>query len=357
MRSLEKCVEDIINSKNIAIFCHTAPDADTLASAVALKKIIKQNIDIETNPKQIDIFVDAEEIGDINQAIIKGVNINQQTVEKYDLAISVDAASLSRLGKWQELFTSTINTINIDHHQSNTQFAKNNLVLKTSSTCEAIYMLSKIKNLTMSDNVLNLLYSGIITDTNNLTQGVITVNTHKVIAEMMLRHINIDALKTHFFQNNPKSKAYLLQKALGSLRFLAYDRIAFMKITKQDLQDAEASFDDSVGIVNHGIDIKGVDIAILAIKQEDNSYYVSLRGKNGIDVSRIAKEFGGGGHDSMAAFQYNGLLTELNPLLTKACKEELALHPREELGENLFFGDDDEISNDKKEENNSENDK
>lgn len=350
MRSLEKCIDDIINSKNIAIFCHTTPDADTLASAVALKKIIKQNIDIETNPKQIDIFVDADEICDTNAAIIKGVSIKQQSTEKYDLAISVDAADLTRLGRWQELFESTLNTINIDHHATNTYFAKNNLVLKTSSTCEAIYMLAKIKNLTMSDDVLNLLYSGIITDTNNLTQGVITVNTHKVIAEMMLRHINIDALKEHFFQNNPKSKAYLLQKALNSLRFSASDRIAFMKLTKQDLQDADATFDDSVGIVNHGIEIKGVDIAILAIKQEDNSYYVSLRGKNGIDVGHISVQFGGGGHEGMAAFQYKGLLTELNPLLTKACKEELAKHPREELGENLFFGDDDE-NNDKKEEN------
>ena len=351
MRSLEKCIDDIINSKNIAIFCHTTPDADTLASAVALKKIIKQNIDIETNPKQIDIFVDADEICDTNAAIIKGVSINQQSAEKYDLAISVDAADLTRLGRWQELFESTLNTINIDHHATNTYFAKNNLVLKTSSTCEAIYMLAKIKNLAMSDDVLNLLYSGIITDTNNLTQGVITVNTHKVIAEMMLRHINIDALKEHFFQNNPKSKAYLLQKALNSLRFSASDRIAFMKLTKQDLQDADATFDDSVGIVNHGIEIKGVDIAILAIKQEDNSYYVSLRGKNGIDVGHIAVQFGGGGHEGMAAFQYKGLLTELNPLLTKACKEELALHPKEELGENLFFGDNDE-DDDKKNLNN-----
>ncbi len=356
MRSLEKCVEDIVNSKNIAIFCHTTPDADTLASAVALKKIIKQNTDIETNPKQIDIFVDAEEVGDINSAIIKGVSINEQNVENYDLAISVDAADVARLGKWQELYQRTKNTINIDHHQSNTYFANNNLVLKTSSTCEAIYMLAKIKNLNMSDDVLNLLYSGIITDTNNLTQGVITVNTHKIIAEMMLRHINIDALKTHFFQNNPKSKAYLLQKALSSLRFSSSDRIAFMKITKQDLQEADASFDDTVGIVNHGIEIKGVDIAILAIKQEDNSYYVSLRGKNGINVSHIAAEFGGGGHDSMAAFQYDGLLTELHPLLTKACKEELSLHPKEELGEELFFGDD-ESERDKKEENSNDNNK
>lgn len=44
MRSLRQCLEDIAQSKNIAIFCHTMPDADTIASAVALKKLIKQNL-------------------------------------------------------------------------------------------------------------------------------------------------------------------------------------------------------------------------------------------------------------------------------------------------------------------------
>ena len=77
MRSLNKCLNEIKNSKNIAIICHTLPDADALCSAVALKKLIKQNINDET--KQIDIFVDADEISDINNAIIK----NFRTICEY----------------------------------------------------------------------------------------------------------------------------------------------------------------------------------------------------------------------------------------------------------------------------------
>ena len=108
--------------------------------------------------------------------------------------------------------------------------------------------------------------------------------------------------------------------------------------TKQDLAECGATFDDTVGIVNHGIEIKGVDIAILAIKQEDNSYYVSLRGKNNINVANIAKEMGGGGHDKCAAFQYSGSLTEMKEALFKACKEELKAHPVQDI--DLFFNQD-----------------
>lgn len=345
MRSLQMCIADIANSKSIAIFCHTSPDADTLASAVALKKLIKQNMPENFEPKQIDIFVDADEINEINRAMIKGIEINVQNCDKYELGISVDCASSNRMGKYEQLYFDCENTINIDHHATNTYFAENNLVLKTSSTCEGLYILAKSRNYKISDEVCNLIYSGIITDTNNLTQGVITINTHKIITDLVARKINIDALNDHFFKNNTKSKAYLLQKALSSLRFLSGDRIAFMKITKQDMNDAEATFDDTIGIVNHGIDLKGVEIAILAIKKEDNSYYVSLRGKNNVNVGVIASTFGGGGHDQVAAFQYNGLLTDLMPQLTKVCKEELSKHPVEDIGENLFFGDETDSTN------------
>ena len=88
MRSINKCLTDIKRSTNIAIFTHMAPDADALASALALKKLIKCN-----NPnceKIIDLFFDYEELGDINGAIIQGVAHNFERCHKYDLGIALD---------------------------------------------------------------------------------------------------------------------------------------------------------------------------------------------------------------------------------------------------------------------------
>lgn len=342
MRSVLACMDALRNSKNIAIFCHTLPDADALGSAVALKKIIRQFVATEENPKQIDIFVEADEISDVNAAIIKNVQINVQNCEKYDLSIAVDCASLSRMGKYAELFSKSEKTIQFDHHSTNDEFAQNNLVVKkASSTCEVLHIIAQSQKFNLGEDVLNLIYSGIITDTNNLTQGVITVRTHKIITDMIEKGVNVQALNDHFFKNNTKSKAYLLKQALDSLTFYAGERIAFMKLTKQDLAECDATFEDTLGIVNHGIDIKGVDIAVLAIKQEDNSYYVSLRGKNNVNVAQVAIELGGGGSDKVAAFKYSGLLTDMKEDLIKACKTELANHPVEDYSENLFGSDED----------------
>lgn len=347
MGLIDSGINRIIRDNKIAIICHTAPDTDAIASLVALKKLIKQNLPEELlTEKQINLFVDAEEINEIDSAMLKNVEYNVQNCDLYDLAISVDCASSSRMGKYEELYNSAKFKINIDHHSTNTKFGDINLVLNASSTCEALYILSKLRKFKISDEVCNLIYSGIITDTNNLTQGTITKLTHKTITEMVERNINTQALHDHFFKNNTKSKAYLLQKALSSMRFYAKDKIVLMKITNRDMHECDATFDDTLGIVNHGIDIKGVEIAILAIRKEDNSYYVSLRSKNNVQVNEIATSFGGGGHDQVAAFQYNGTYFDLQRLLIGACKEELDKHHSDEnIVENLFLGDDDESAN------------
>lgn len=337
MKSISYAIKQIASSKNIAIICHQKPDADTICSAIALKKMIQQNIGADD--KQIDIFVDPQEINEINNAIIKNTEIGVKNCENYDLIICVDCASPDRFFDPDNIFNSNQNTLNIDHHSTNTYFAKNNLVAKTCSTCEFLYLIARYNHFKLSDDICKFIYAGIITDTNNLTQGNVTVVTHKIILEMIERNINLDILNNHFFKNNTKSKAYLLKQALDSMSFMANDRIVFMKLSKQDFQNANATFDDTLGIVNYGIELRGVDIAIIAIKQEDNSYYVSMRAKNNIDISSIATAMGGGGHDQMAAFNYDGLLSDLKDTLFKLCKTELANHPAQEIEESLFDSD------------------
>ena len=335
MHSVRMCEEQLANSKSIAIIAHQNPDADTLCSAVALKRLIKTNFS-DTEEKTIDIFVDCEEIGEIYQPILKGVELNQQNCPQYDLAITVDCASLTRCGKYSEIFNQAKDTLNIDHHDTNDNFANNNLVFKSSSTCEGLYSMFDIRQKIIPDDVCKLIYSGIITDTNNLTSGNVTIRTHKVIAAFMSRHIDLETLKQHFFKNNTKSKAFLLQKALSTLNFYAGDRIAFMKLTKQDFIDTDSTFEDTLGIVNHGVEIKGVEIAIIAIKQADNSYYVSLRSKTNIDVGEIAKQMGGGGHETIAAFTYDGSIVEMRDSLLAICREELKKHPNINIDDDLF---------------------
>jgi phosphoesterase RecJ-like protein len=88
----------------------------------------------------------------------------------------------------------------------------------------------------------------------------------------------------------------LLGEALKSLEFFNNDMVSCISISKAQFDSIADEDIDTEGIVNLGRDIVGVEVAIFLKQKEQNIVKVSLRSKSYIDVSIIAKDFGGGGH-------------------------------------------------------------
>ncbi len=327
MYSIEQIKEQLVSCKSIAIIGHKIPDADSLASAISIKKALQNNGE-SLGEKTIHLYAEGLENDGAYSPLIKDEQFNDFGEEIiYDLAISVDCPNPSRMGIYEELFTKSKSTINLDHHENNENFADLNLVYKCSSTCELVFVLLKALGLQPSNEILKMIYAGIITDTANLTQGTIKVSSYKIVAEIAEKvndMVALDTIKEHYLKSNTRSNIMLLEKGLHSMRFYLNDMVAIMKITKEDQEEAGAVQSDTIGIVNHAINVKGVYIAILFIKKDDGNYYVSLRGKTGVDVATIAQHFGGGGHEGVSAFECNNKLSEIKPDLLELCEKALA---------------------------------
>jgi nanoRNase/pAp phosphatase (c-di-AMP/oligoRNAs hydrolase) len=63
---------------------------------------------------------------------------------------------------------------------------------------------------------------------------------------------------------------------------------------------------DTEGFVEYAVSIKGVALAVFFCELEEHLFKVSLRSRCGIDVSVIARQFGGGGHKKAAGFRFAG---------------------------------------------------
>ncbi len=324
----------IEKSKKIALISHKNPDTDALSSLVALKKIIEKNYP----DKIIDIFAECESLKDIFKPILKEDNLNYQTVERYDLAIGFDSATKERFGKYSNIFDLAKDTAQIDHHSSNEMFARNNIVYMTSSTTEVLYLVLKALHFEIPNNICKLIYAGMITDTSEFTQGVKRKSTIKVLNDFYNKKVDMDCVLNYFFKSNPNSKNILLEKALHSMKFYFNGGLVIMTLDKKDFLEANAKQGEEEGIINQGINTKGVNIACIFIKRNDNQCFISMRSKYGADVSTIAKQFGGGGHSNMAAFTYNGDIKKIAPDFFRLCKREL-VRCKEIPNQNIFFDD------------------
>lgn len=325
-RNLEGFMDLIRQSKNIAIISHQTPDADAFGSAMALREIIKKFytttpegkrthkrvdvfLDMESLPKSLEIFVPQ------NGKMDKYLNPAKHP-KKYQLAIALDCASLERMGKYQEIFNNAQNTINIDHHATNTRFAEQNYVMKTSSTSEALFYLFLHKRVKeASKYTLSLLYTGILTDTNNLKNNADSLGTEKAVS-VIKQTIGINLanrLRANFFENNSAARDILNGYAYSRKhrKYYAEDKLCVIVLPNKAFKTAKAQLEDAEGIVDEALHRKGLLVSAIVLEAEKNSLYVKLRGKPGVDVSLLAKQFGGGGHVGQAAFQYKGSINSL----------------------------------------------
>lgn len=326
MQSVAYSLKQIKNANKIAIICHINADADAIGSSIALKALIQKRYKSNKNLK-IDVLTDTNEFNASLLPLISHTLVNNPRYKRYDLAIMLDSPSLNRIGKYSEIFLKAKDTLLIDHHETAELLAKNNVIVHTSSVCEILYnTYIKKHSFKYTNEILRLLYAGIITDTNDLTQNMHN-STHKAIADLLEKDgelgLSLETIHDYFFKNTSKQKMALLARALKSLSFYVNDKIAIMTLFKQDLNDTGCKMDDTMGIVDFALQMKGVDIGAIFIKQEDNSYYVSLRSKGLIDVSVVAKHFNGGGHVHVAAFQTTLPLQDIKQQLIAKCKEQL----------------------------------
>ena len=304
-----------------AIIGHKEPDGDAIFSALALKRWIEVNY-----PKaSVNLFFDSNTKDSEGKPLLPELykpyfpqeyfkDLNSFLNRDYKVVIVLDSPKKSRLGQYASILKTNKWVLNIDHHEDNDNFGSVNFVLpKASSTGEIIWFFLRALAGGMrtplykvfDSEMLKYIYIATLTDTACFTSPTTTSRTHRMIFELQTQHVMVDDIRRYFFAENSKARTYLMAKALQSLKYYKNDTITVMRLNVLDFKECNGQFSDTYGIVNQGINITGVYISAMFIETEENMWHVSLRTKDeNIRANDIAKLFGGGGHQTMAAFQH-----------------------------------------------------
>ena len=282
---------DVINRSNrIGIFTHISPDGDAIGSSLAMYMGLKQL------KKDVDVIVDECSkcfnflpcIGDIKN---KGEG-------KYDLVMALDCASRGRLFDVANSFDECDINIVIDHHVSNTYYARYNYVEGNSpAVCMTLVKILKRLGVSINLEIGTCLMAGIITDSGGFRYNTVNDETFEFAATMLDVGVNISDIYYRTFDVKTKAQFDLSRIALDRMKFYSKDRIAVTYVTLDDMKKTKALVGDHEGIVNVGRNIEGVEVSIFLREDVDGTYKVSLRSNDRINVSDIAEVFGGGGHE------------------------------------------------------------
>lgn len=308
-----KIVSILKEAERIAILPHISADGDALGSSFALgqalQKINKQvTIYLEEDIPYVYSFLPGKHLvevmpdSDRNTQFNTSLLVQDETSSmKFDLVIALDTGDMGRLGRRDSFFRSAEITVNIDHHSTNTEFAKYNYVNASSSAVgEIIYDIIKIMDININTDIAECLYVAIATDTGGFRFSNTTNYTHKVAAALVEKGVNVAEISRRVFETVSFEKVKLIGLAIDTIELFEDGKIAFITVTDEMMEKSGAKDEDCDGIVNIGRNIKGVETAVMLREWNNNQVKVNLRSNNYVDVSEIANLHSGGGHKRAA---------------------------------------------------------
>ncbi len=292
--TLDNILEKIKKAKSIVLLTHENPDGDAVGSSLAmyeaLKQMGKENVDviIPEYPRTYTFLPNVDKVK------------KEGREENYDLAIALDSATIKMLNGWSNYFEEAKTKIVIDHHSTNTMYGDLNYVNPDSPACTQILLtIFEYFGIEITNEIGKCILTGIITDTGGFQYVSTRPETFEFAARLLKSGINVSEIYKKAMNTKTRANFELRKRAIDRMEFLEEGKISFTYITKQDIEEIEATSDDHEGIVDEGRCIEGVEVSIF-IRETEKGYKVSLRSNEYVNVSDVCLIFGGGGHKHAA---------------------------------------------------------
>ncbi len=282
----KKIIKVIKNNRSFLITAHINLEGDALGSELAIygllrklkKKTVVYNDDV--TPKIYNFL-----------PYVRVIRNNLQE-DKFDVALVLDCSDSSRTGKVKDYLSRVKYIVNIDHHISNTFFGDINWVdPKASSASEMVFKICKDFKI-MDKNIALALYTGMFTDTGNFTYANTTDKVHMIASSLMKYGIKPEKIYESLHSCLNAKDIKFIGHILSYLKVDCTNKICWVLLKRWP----EMGFDLTEIIFSVMKFLKDIEVFVIFKKIDSRKVRVNFRSRSKIDVNRIAKFFGGGGH-------------------------------------------------------------
>ena len=282
---------------------HVRPDGDALGSEVGMAGFLRQRgkdvriVNSSRTPPRYD-FLDPD--GTLFEHF--GGLTDRGVLDDREVVVILDLSAWSQLGdmaEWVRAFPGP--RVVIDHHVSQDDF-KATFFKDTSAEATGTILVRAIKALggTFSTDVSTGLFTAIAMDTGWFRHPNTKPETLRTVAELVESGAQIDTIYRLLFERGTLGRLKLMGESLVNLRTEDGGRIAYTTVTREALARTGAIPQDTEDLVDYTVSLEGVEVGLLFIEQARGGVKLSVRSRNGLDCSRLAGKFGGGGHRAAA---------------------------------------------------------
>jgi phosphoesterase RecJ-like protein len=306
----------IAAAQTIMVTTHLRPDGDAVGSLLGL------GLALEDAGKTVQM-VSLDGVPSTFRHLPGSARVHKKPDGAFDLMIAVDCADHTRAGTVFDGFGKP--GINIDHHITNDLFADLNLVeVEQAATCAILFDHLADWRLKLTRDIASALLTGIITDTLGFRTTSTTPRVLRQAADLFDTGIDMHELYMRGLVRKSFDAARYWGAGLSSIQ-----RANGMVWATLNLEDRKASgytTNDDADLINHISAIDGSSVALIFVEQHHGKVKVSWRAqKPGMDVARVAQQFGGGGHQAASGAEIAGEMTEVQEKVLAVTRQMLGL--------------------------------
>jgi phosphoesterase RecJ-like protein len=281
----------------VALSTHINADGDGCGSETALARLLAQcGIHCRiVNPTPWPSLFQFLLGDDIEEATSRGA----AALEDIDALVVLDINELGRLGQLAERVRSLKIPISvIDHHVPGDQ-PVGTLAVTDPSACatgELVYDIAIALDLEITPLIAQSLYAAILTDTGSFRYSNTSPRAHAIASHLLAAGVNPEEMYRRIYAQVSVGRLQLLREALGTLEVEPATGLSWISVGADAMERFHVTSEDLDGIVEHPRSISGTRLALFFRALSHGKVKVSFRSSGPVDVQRLARRYGGGGH-------------------------------------------------------------
>lgn len=289
------------HAKRILITAHQDPDGDSLGCMLGFyeywTKQRKRRADVINHgvvPEKY-AFMD-------KRNVVKQVT-DKKTWPIWDAVIVFECSSLDRTGNVEGVIPGGVPIINIDHHQRNISYGTINVVDTSRAACgELLFDLLKFWRAKITKSMAQQMAIALVTDTGRFRHPSTNSRTLEIAAELVDIGADLTDLTDRIYYQMAEPQFRLTHEVLAGAQMRLNNTLCMLLLRQSDLQKHNIPVRDTEGLVDYSLSIKGVRVGALLKELGPSQTKISLRSPDSIDVAKLARQYGGGGHKNAAGF-------------------------------------------------------
>jgi phosphoesterase RecJ-like protein len=325
-----QAILDILSrAKRVLVTTHVRPDGDALGTSAAMALGMRaKGIDVHVlllSPLPGKYAFVFNELGVEYTDVEKGWP-ETFSLDRFDTLLVVDTGTWSQLPGLRERFAHwRVPKLVMDHHLTQEDWADAKLVVTGAAAAgEIAAELLQQWEVKLTTPIARALFLAIASDTGWFQFANTRPYTLRLAATLIEAGVNTDQLYQLLYQNERAERIALQALVQNSLELMADQRLAVMRVYRQDYAKTGANVGDTENLVNVPLQIRTVEVSLVFNEPlEGGPIRVSLRSKGRIDVAKFAEQFGGGGHARAAGLKVDGSLQQVHDRVVAAMLETL----------------------------------